>query len=57
MRDVMLVGHMPNLSRVLALLTTGDGEAVSGFPEHGLVSLEPLGKRYVERFRIEPPNA
>ncbi len=38
-RDVMVVGHMPNLARVLALFTTGaDGEAP--FPAHGLVALD-----------------
>lgn len=51
-REVMLVGHMPNLARVRALLTAGHAEAASGFPEHGLVSLEVDGDRYVERFRI-----
>ncbi len=51
-RDVMLVGHMPNLPRVLSLLTTGDAEAVSGFPEHGLVALEAAGGSYVETFRL-----
>ena len=51
-RDVMLVGHMPSLARVLSLLTAGDAEAASGFPEHGLVALDVAGDRYVERFRI-----
>jgi phosphohistidine phosphatase len=38
-RDVMVVGHMPNLARVLALFTTGaDGDAP--FPAHGLVALD-----------------
>lgn len=50
-RDVMLVGHMPNLDRVLALLS-GNAEAVSGFPEHGLVALDLVGDRYIERFRL-----
>ncbi len=51
-RDLMLVGHMPNLARVLALLTTGHAEAGADFPDHGLVALEATGDRYVERFRI-----
>jgi len=40
--DVMIVGHMPNLSRVLSLFTTGvDGEAAEApFPIHGLVALD-----------------
>ncbi len=51
-REVMLVGHMPNLARVWSLLTGGNAEAASGFPEHGLVALDALDDRYVERFRI-----
>jgi phosphohistidine phosphatase len=37
-RDVMLVGHMPHLDRLLAMLTRQriDG----GFPQHGCVSVE-----------------
>jgi phosphohistidine phosphatase len=51
-RDVMLVGHMPNLARVLALLTTGDAAAPSDFPDHSLIALDATDGRYVERFRI-----
>jgi phosphohistidine phosphatase len=51
-RDVMLVGHMPNLGRLLALLTSGNAEAVSGFPGHGLVALDLVADLYVERFRL-----
>jgi phosphohistidine phosphatase len=51
-REIMLVGHMPNLPRVLSLLTGRDGEAVSGFPEHGLVALTQSGDRWVESFRL-----
>lgn len=35
-RDVMLVGHMPNLGRVLELLTG----TPSPFPAHGLVAID-----------------
>jgi phosphohistidine phosphatase len=41
-RPVMVVGHMPNLPRVLGLLTTGDDNARPEFPLHGLVMLERL---------------
>jgi phosphohistidine phosphatase len=37
-RDVMVVGHMPHLSRALALLTTGV-DADAPFPPHGLIAL------------------
>jgi phosphohistidine phosphatase len=38
-RDVMVVGHMPNIARVLALLTSGE-DADAAFPPHGLVALD-----------------
>jgi len=54
-REIMLVGHMPNLPRLLQLLTGGDEESVAtGFPQHGLVSLEPRGDLWKEAWRIEP---
>ena len=50
-RDVMLVGHMPSLPRLLqALLGMPEGESAS-FPQHGLVALERHGARWVERWR------
>ena len=51
-RDLMLVGHMPSLPRVLRLLTRDEA---AEFPQHGLVALEELeGSRgtWIERFRI-----
>ena len=48
----MLVGHMPNLARVLALLTTGDAAAPSDFTDHSLIALDATDGRYVERFRM-----
>ena len=39
--DVMLVGHLPHLERLVGLLVTGDADAaVAGFPAGGLVALE-----------------
>jgi len=53
-RDVMLVGHMPSLPRLLqALLGRREGEAPASFPQHGLVALETDGERWVERWRLE----
>lgn len=37
-RDVMLVGHMPHLDRLLATLTRRPIE--EGFPQHGCVAVE-----------------
>ena len=49
-RDVMLVGHMPNLERVHALLLQrGDREP---FPLHGLVALEFDRGVWQERWRV-----
>lgn len=46
-RDVMLVGHMPSLPRILALLANRED-----FPQHGLVALEDVAGRWEERFRL-----
>ena len=51
-RDVMLVGHMPNLPRVLTLLLTGGESPAMDFPLHGLVALEQDEDRWVERWRL-----
>ena len=48
-RTVMLVGHMPSLPRVMAMLCGVEG----GFPLHGLVALDLEGGRWVERWRLE----
>ena len=53
---LMLVGHMPNLPRVLTLLVRGSEPPVLGFPLHGAIALEPSGELWVERwrFRLHP---
>jgi phosphohistidine phosphatase len=51
-RDVMLVGHMPNLPRLLTLLVTGTESSVVSFPLHGAIALEPSGELWIERWRI-----
>jgi phosphohistidine phosphatase len=51
-REVMLVGHMPNLPRLLTLLVTGTESALLSFPLHGAIALEPSGERWVERWRV-----
>jgi phosphohistidine phosphatase len=53
-REIMLVGHMPNLPRLLRTLTGGDPEASAvSFPLHGIVALEAEGDRWKEAWRIE----
>lgn len=52
-REVMLVGHMPSLPRLLqALLGRVGDESAASFPQHGLVALEGDGTAWVERWRI-----
>lgn len=51
--DLMLVGHMPSLPRVFALLVYGDEEATVRFPQHGLVALEKTGDAWKEIFRFD----
>jgi|SRR5687768_12922496 phosphohistidine phosphatase len=38
-RDLLAVGHMPSLPRILALLTAGSDDGHAAFPLHGLVVL------------------
>ena len=52
-RDIMLVGHMPNIERLLRLLIEGSAEGTASFPAHGIVALEAIETRWVERWRIE----
>ena len=53
-RDVMLVGHMPSLPRILHSLTHArDDDQRVQFPLHGLVALEPAGDLWVEKWIVE----
>jgi phosphohistidine phosphatase len=51
-RELMLVGHMPYLPRLLTLLVTGGAAPLIEFPLHGLVALERAGESWTERFRL-----
>ena len=52
-REVMLVGHMPHLPRLLRLLIGEDPEtSIVGFPLHGMVALEAAGDRWKDVWRI-----
>ena len=50
-RDVMLVGHMPSLPRLLTVLVRGDEHELLPFPLHGLVALEAVGALWREMWR------
>jgi phosphohistidine phosphatase len=53
-RDVLLVGHMPSLPRLLTLLVNG-GESPENwrpFPLHGAIALESAGTLWVPRWQL-----
>ena len=52
-RDVMLVGHMPHIQSLLALLVGGRSNGAAVFPQHGIVALTPQNHLWVERWRLE----
>ena len=51
-REILLVGHMPNLPRVLTLLVTGVQSPLLSFPLHGVVALYATAERWTERWRL-----
>ena len=53
-RSIMLVGHMPHLSRLLQALIDPPGGSAVRFPLHGCVALEEDGERWREIWSIEP---
>lgn len=52
-RDIMLVGHMPHIQRLLSLLVEGTSDGTTTFPAHGIVALEPKDREWVECWRLE----
>ena len=55
-RDVLLVGHMPALPRILHTLLHGAVEGSSEFPLHGAVALERRGDEWQELWRAGDPS-
>jgi phosphohistidine phosphatase len=52
-RDLMLVGHMPNIERLQRLLMREDEQtSISPFPLHGMIALEADGDYWREAWRI-----
>ena len=49
-RDIMLVGHMPHLLRLLGALDPGS-ESARAFPPHGCVAMEPQDRGWREAWR------
>jgi len=57
-REVLLVGHMPHLTRLLRTLCRQlhDGPSIE-FPEHGCVALQRQAGRWEELWRLDVPLA
>jgi phosphohistidine phosphatase len=54
-KHIMLVGHFPHLPRLLGRLMTGDTEAGPvEFPLNGIVALEEVGGKWIEKWRMAP---
>jgi hypothetical protein len=52
-RDLLAVGHMPSLPRILALLSAGNEDVNLGFPLHGVVALSrTTGTLWTEEWRL-----
>ena len=49
-RDVMLVGHMPNIAAIAARLAGGEATV----PQHGAICLERIEGGWKERWRLKP---
>jgi phosphohistidine phosphatase len=53
-RELMAVGHMPHLDRLLRLMLGAHvGSTAVAFPLNGMVALEGDGERWIERWRLE----
>jgi phosphohistidine phosphatase len=54
-RHILLAGHFPHMPRLLARLMTGDPEANPvDFPLNGIVALEDVNGKWIERWRLRP---
>jgi phosphohistidine phosphatase len=54
-RPILLAGHFPHMPRLLARLMTGNAEAGPfDFPLNGIVALESVDGKWIERWRLKP---
>ncbi len=54
-RHILLAGHFPHMPRLLARLLTGDPEAGPvDFPLNGIVAIEEVDGKWIERWRLKP---
>ncbi len=51
-RDIMLVGHMPHIDRLLRLFVESNAGDVNPFPAHGIVALERSDDSWDECWRL-----
>jgi phosphohistidine phosphatase len=52
---ILLAGHFPHLPRLLGRLVTGNPDAAPGqFPLNGVVALEHVDGKWLERWRLQP---
>lgn len=51
-RDIMLVGHMPHIDRLLRLLVESKRDDVGRFPPHGIVALTSSDDGWDECWRL-----
>ena len=54
-RHILLAGHFPHMPRLLARLITGDPDAGPvEFPLNGIVAIEEVDGKWIERWRLKP---
>ena len=52
-KSILLAGHFPHLPRLFARLV-GNADAGPAFPLNGVVALEEVNGRWIERWRLRP---
>ncbi len=54
-RGILLAGHFPHMPRLLARLLTGDPDVGPvDFPLNGIVAIEEVDGKWIERWRLKP---
>ncbi len=54
-KHILLAGHFPHLPRLLGLLTSAHPNAQPvAFPLNGIVALEDVDGKWIERWRLKP---
>jgi phosphohistidine phosphatase len=53
-RDIMCVGHLPNVARLLRLFVAQDEDAALSLPLNGIVALVQVADGWTEEWRLDP---